>query len=129
VKKTSLYRNWLKTFGEGIPAADIQKYVKATGNFLWHVFSWKLLKKEQYLSGDNARAAFDRADKSGGEYIIWFEQDETAPLPEEGFTAAALEELTEVYVVGRNFEWTYIKTHEGDFCGPYFMTKKGGNGA
>ena len=37
--------------------------------------------------------------------------------------AKAIDELVEVYVTGKNFEWTYIKTHENDWCGPYFMKK------
>jgi hypothetical protein len=27
---------------------------------------------------------------------------------------------TEVYITAADFSWTYIKTHEGDCCGPYF---------
>ena len=32
-------------------------------------------------------------------------------------------ELNEFYVVAKDYSWTYIKTHEGDSCGPYFLTK------
>ena len=31
------------------------------------------------------------------------------------------EKLNEFYVVAKDYSWTYIKTHEGDLCGPYFM--------
>jgi hypothetical protein len=31
------------------------------------------------------------------------------------------ESLTEFYVVAKDYSWTYIKTHEGDSCGPYFL--------
>ena len=37
-------------------------------------------------------------------------------------TAEALDDFVEIYVVGKDFKWTYIKTHE-DMCGPYFMRK------
>lgn len=30
-------------------------------------------------------------------------------------------ELSEFYVVSKDYSWTYIKTHEGDLCGPYFL--------
>ena len=29
--------------------------------------------------------------------------------------------MTELYVVAKDYSWTYIKTHEGDLCGPYFL--------
>ena len=32
-------------------------------------------------------------------------------------------ELSEFYVVAKDYSWTYIKTHEGDLCGPYFLRK------
>lgn len=31
--------------------------------------------------------------------------------------------LTEFYVVAKDYSWTYIKTHEADACGPYFLKK------
>ena len=36
--------------------------------------------------------------------------------------ADCFDRFAEVYVVGKNFEWTYIKTHESS-CGPYFMKR------
>ena len=32
--------------------------------------------------------------------------------------------LIEFYVVGKNFEWCYVVTHELDLCGPYFCFKR-----
>ena len=32
-------------------------------------------------------------------------------------------ELTEFYVVSQDYSWIYIKTHENDLCGPYFLQK------
>ena len=32
--------------------------------------------------------------------------------------------MTELYVVAKDYSWTYIKTHENDLCGPYFMRIK-----
>jgi len=29
-----------------------------------------------------------------------------------------------LYVVAKDYSWTYIKTHENDLCGPYFMRIK-----
>ena len=27
---------------------------------------------------------------------------------------------SDVYIVAKDFSWTYIRTHETGFCGPYF---------
>ena len=31
------------------------------------------------------------------------------------------EQFVEFYVISNDYSWTYIKTHEGDLCGPYFL--------
>ncbi|MGM9667788.1 MAG: DUF4275 family protein [Eubacteriales bacterium] len=30
----------------------------------------------------------------------------------------------EIFAAAADFSWTYIKTHEGDCCGPYFYRKE-----
>ena len=114
-------KRWLQAFAADVSGEDIEKYVVATGNYIWHVFSWKLLPEACYLSGDAARNAFDQADKSGAICIKPFGKKGSGELPKEYMSASSLETLTEVYVVAKDYRWTYIKTHEGDFCGPYFM--------
>ena len=118
--KNEFYRNWLAHFAADISKQAIKKYVVATGNYLWHVFSWELLDDTKYLAGDAAKAAYDEVDKRGAIYIEWFEDKEAHALPEALRSAGALDELVEVYVVASDFSWTYIKTHEG-MCGPYFI--------
>lgn len=53
-------------------------------------------------------------------YIEWFEDKHSKDILWNLNTAKALDDLVEVYVVGKDFKWTYIKTHE-NMCGPYFM--------
>ena len=122
--KNEFYDDWLKNFASDIPKKDIEKYVRATGNYIWHVFSWKLLDEKQYLVGDAARKAYDKINKNEAYCIEWFKDKVTKKLSLDLYSAKALDELVEVYVTGKNFEWTYIKTHENDWCGPYFMNKK-----
>jgi len=124
VTKNEFYDNWLKNFASDIPKKDIEKYVRATGNYIWHVFSWELLDGKQYLVGDAARKAYDKINKNEAYCIEWFKDKITKKLSSDLYSAKALDELVEVYVTGKNFEWTYIKTHENDCCGPYFMKKK-----
>ena len=87
---------------------------------MWHVFSWELLDKKAFLTGESAGNAYDKADKHNAKYIEWFEDDEAKDLTEELNSAKALDKMTEIYVVASDFSWTYIKTHEST-CGPYFM--------
>ena len=76
------------------------------------------------LWGDEARKAFDKIDKRGAMYISWFDHDHTKDITWELNTAEAFDKFTEVYVVGKNFEWTYIKTHEDGAFGPYFLRRE-----
>ena len=121
--KNEFYAKWLEAFGEGIPKSDIKKYVKSTGDYIWHIFSWDLAEKKRYLTGAEAEKAYDQIDKRGAMYIDWFQDDHTKDMTWDLDQADALEKFVEVYVVGKDFQWTYIKTHEGDF-GPYFMMRK-----
>ena len=118
--RSEFYANWLTYFACGISQADIEKYVVSTGNLLWHIFSWKLIDDTKFLSGDEARAAYDRVDKDSAIYIHWFEDETTHLLSRHMQNSRILDKMTEVYVVAYDFSWTYMKTHE-EMCGPYFM--------
>ncbi len=121
--KDEFCAKWLETFGADIPKSDIKKYVIATGDYIWHIFSWELAEKGRYLTGEEAKKAYDQSDKRGAMYIDWFEDDHTKDMTWDLDKAEALKRFVEVYVVGKDFQWTYIKTHEG-YCGPYFMMRK-----
>ena len=122
--KDEFFIKWLDNFAAEIPQESIDRYVQEYGEYIWHVFSWELLDEEQYSVGDAARKAYDDIDKNGAFCIEWFKDDNTKDVTKALNSSKALDELVEVYVVGKNFEWTYIKTHEGDSCGPYFFKKK-----
>ena len=126
MKSEAFEKMWLSHFASGVPASDVRKYVLDTGNYIWHVFSWKLLPEEMYLTGEQARRAYDAAEKEGAFYLDGFGGRESEPLRPDMETARAIEAWTEVYVAGKEFEWTYIKTHEDDLCGPYFMRRADG---
>ena len=117
------YAKWMENFAGDVSKEDIEKYVVSTGNYIWHIFSWELLEKNQYLIGNKAKKAYNKIDKTGAIYMDWFNDEPPKDLIPDLNTAKALDDYTEVYVVGKNFEWTYIKTHEG-MCGPYFMKRK-----
>ncbi len=121
--KKEFYDKWLCAFAANISKEDMEKYIVSYGNYIWHAFSWELLDKNDYLAGDAAREAYDSIDKSDAIYLRWFDDDRARNLSAELYTAKALDDLHEVYVVSRDFKWTYIKTHECDLCGPYFMKR------
>ncbi len=120
--KDEFYRQWLRSFAADISKEDTEKYIVSTGNYIWHAFSWELLDKGMYLSGDAAKEAYNNAKKGNAIYINWFEDNEAKAIPCNLSTAEALDHITEVYVVSKDFSWTYIKTHES-VCGPYFMER------
>ena len=90
-------------------------------DYLWHAFSFELL---HCLGGDEARNAFDGIYR--GEAILISNWDE------EGFyipnasrlTANELDKVSDVVISGKDFKWTYAKTHES-LLGPYFYMPSG----
>ena len=122
--KQEFFDRFIAVFAAGVSEKQTKRHLYSTkkyNNYLWHLFSWELLPPGSYLTGDAARRAYDAVDKKGAEYIDWFEDDFTKHVTEKQKTAKQLEEYVEVYVVSKDFKWVYMKTHEGDCCGPYFM--------
>ena len=112
---------WLDTFAEGAPEADLGKHVlsQAEGtNYLWHVFSYKMVP---CLEGEEAVAALKTVNWQnvylldeglwGGEPVI---QRVEGPVDQTFFAGKQ-----DVYLVDKEFTWTYVHTHEAT-CGPYF---------
>ena len=95
--RNEFYSIWLSRFAKDISRKDIEKYVVSTGNYLWHVFSWGLLDEKVFLTGNNAREAYDKIDKHNALYIAWFEDDETKELTAKLNTAKVLDKMTEIY--------------------------------
>ena len=116
--------NWVTHFAAGIPKKDLDRYVLGRGGLLWHVFSWNLLR-DVFLTGDAARKAYNRQNKKTALYYEPYEENGVLHgCPERFRTAESLDELTEIYIMEETGAWTYIKTHEGDLCGPYFYQPK-----
>lgn len=85
--------------------------------YLWHVFSYE---KRECLKGQQADQAFNAVRKKDC-YVFYQHSDDVLILEE----AAALEAddlfaESDVYVTDRELTWTYVKTHETGWCGPYF---------
>ena len=120
-------KQWIDHFRGDVPARRIQKYVVATGNLIWHLFSWELVPSRDYLQGDRARKAFDSLcayQKEQSLVIEPFADRDAYTLPAHLLIAKKLDKYIEIYVTANDYSWTYIKTHEGDLCGPYFYQPK-----
>ena len=59
--KQKFINQWLRHFAQGINKDQYEKYVK--DQYVWHVFSWELIKPDGLLIGDAARQAYNEAVK------------------------------------------------------------------
>ncbi|WP_430507761.1 DUF4275 family protein [Rossellomorea marisflavi] len=92
------------------------------GGYLWHLFSYK---KKKCLEGEKAEVAF--RDQRKHSCFIFFQDTEDALLLEDasGFDVIDLssEVGRDIYVVDKQFRWTFVLTHETDWLGPYFSRR------
>ncbi len=87
------------------------------GGCLWHLFNYK---KKDCLEGQEAERVFDKMYK-GFCYVFWQDSDYALILENaDMLTANDLADEYDIYVVDKDFNWTYIDTHEKGLCGPYF---------
>jgi hypothetical protein len=119
--KQKFINQWLRHFAPTLSKADMGKHIK--GQSIWHVFSFKLVASDGLLVGDAARSAFNQTDKSNCICCDMFgSEGVTDTLPSCFDSAEKIDaQLSEFYVVSKDYSWTYIKTHEGDLFGPYFL--------
>ena len=112
---------WLDAFAEDAPEAELGKHVLSQTegtNFLWHVFSYKMVP---HLEKGEAVAAMKTADWSDV-YIFEERFDGEAPMVQQVSGPVDTDFFAgknDVYLVDKQFTWTYVHTHEAD-CGPYF---------
>ena len=119
-----LIKKWLSVFGEDVDAKIVEEHVTSYGNHLWHLFTWGNVG---CLEKDNARKAFDNlqyteAIKFCGGYSNQIKDISIV----EKTTAKELDDdfESDVYIVAKDFSWTYVRTHEREDCGPYFCKLK-----
>jgi len=120
MSEDELIKKWLKVFGENVDKKLIEDHVTSYGNLLWHLFTWG---EVPCLQGEDARKAFDELQYE--EAIRFYDgyagHIEKASVIEK-ITAKAVDKdkASDVYIVGKDFSWTYVRTHEEGWCGPYF---------
>lgn len=119
--KIDFENKWIETFAPGLSEEEYKScYVN---QYLWHVFSYGLVSKDKVLSGNSAREAYKQANKENAITIqMWDDDNKTSEITEEYKNWEVIDNIPELYVVDREWKWTYISTHENDCMGlgPYF---------
>jgi len=118
---TCLRKRWEDNFANHL-SIDEKKEIYLYNNdgycgYLWHVFSYE---KRECLIGEEAEQAFNNETKNNC-YVFYQRSDDVMILENAtDFKASDLKNEIDVYVVDREFTWTFVKTHETEYCGPYF---------
>lgn len=124
LNNNQIIEKWLYTFGKNIDPDIVSKRVTSDGNFLWHIFTWG---NANCLEKIEAKKAFDELQYT--EAIMFyggFENSIENVCSIGKIFANDLDKNVDVYVVAKDFSWTYVQTHE-DSCGPYYSEKEGEN--
>ena len=123
-----LLKKWLSVFGKGVEAQIIEEHVTSYGNHLWHLFTWG---EVPCLQGDEARKAFDdlQYDKAIRFYDGYAGHiEKVCEIEKISAKAVDKDRASDVYIVAKDFSWTYVRTHEDGWCGPYFCRKQSNGG-
>ena len=118
-----LIEKWLSVFGEGVNKKMIVDHVTSRGNLLWHLFTWGNVP---CIEGDEARNAFDALDyKEAIRFYDGYSKHIEGVSIINKISAKTVDndEKRDVYIVAKDFSWTYVRTHESDL-GPYLCVKK-----
>jgi len=87
--------------------------------YLWHLFSYE---KRASLNGEEAFKAFNNVNKSC--CYIFYQHDDDVLIIEHAHELNASDILEkDIYVVDKEFNWTFVITHETGYCGPYFSSR------
>ena len=112
-----------KEFAQKFLEVFAQKILKGKSkDYLWSIFSNKLV---EHLEGESARKEYDKVNKKNAFEIQYdngyIGDKKLLPLKKEHLTAKSIDgdSLAEFYVIGKDFSWCYIITHEFNDCGPY----------
>ena len=118
-----LIEKWLSVFGKGVDEKMIVDYVISHGNLLWHLFTWGNVP---CIKGDEARIAFDALQYT--EAIRFYDGysnhiEGISVIDKVSAKKVDKDKKSDVYIVAKDFSWTYVRTHECDL-GPYLCVKK-----
>ena len=118
-----LMKKWLSAFGKNVDKGLMEEHVTSYGNLLWHLFTWG---EVACLQGEEARKAFD--DLQYEEAIRFYDGyashiEKVSTIGKVSAKAVDKDRGSDVYIVAKDFSWTYVRTHEIGICGPYFCQR------
>lgn len=124
--KENFVREFIENF---VPSISVKQLKKLKCYAPDHGYLWMVCKHDlvENLKGKDAMSAYDAIDKTGAiefQYDNGFMGDDASiPLSKENDSSIKIQNngLIEFYVIGREFSWCYIVTHEYDGAGPYFI--------
>ena len=119
-----LRKQWEDNFANNLSLKEKNDiYLFDNGGFcgyLWHLFSYE---KKECLKGEEAERAFN--EENINDCYIFYQHTDDALILEgaDSFNSRDLIGESDIYVVDKEFNWTYVKTHETGMCGPYFSRR------
>ena len=113
-----LMKKWLSIFGKNVDKGLIEEHVTSYGNLLWHLFTWG---EVPCLKGEDAKKAFDELQYE--EAIRFYDGyashiEKVSTIGKISAKAVEKDRESDVYIVAKDFSWTYVRTHETGL-GPY----------
>ena len=118
---------WIEIFAGNLTERERKEI--SIDNHLWYGFN---SEKKDYLEGEDAVEAFNNLRKKG--YYVFFDYDiytyedffgyENKVFEVFGWNKMKAEDFScdDIYIVDKEFTWTYVYTHQGFWCGPYFAS-------
>ncbi len=121
-------KEWVSHYTDDPKIAKAALPSRRMHNLLWHVFSFE---EGKALEGEAASAAFDTVPKGGA--VMYVDDADTAFCAQSisDLTAKGIESLCselemeymDIVITAADFSWTYCRTHEVGWMGPYFYAK------
>ena len=123
-------KEWVSNYTDNPEIAQMALPSKRMHNLLWHVFSFE---EGKAIEGDDAQTAFDNTDKKSA--VIYIDDIDTAFSADNisDLSSAKIEqmcanegvdmEFIDMVITADDFSWTYCRTHEVGWLGPYFYKK------
>ena len=120
MSEEELIKKWLKVFGKNVDQKLIEEHVTSYGNLLWHLFTWG---EVSCLQEEDAKRAFDELEYE--EAIRFYDGyanhiEKVCVINKVSAKSVDKDKASDVYIVAKDFSWTYVRTHEEGVCGPYF---------
>ena len=114
-----LRKRWEDNFANHL--SDNEKKSIYLGVLLWHVFSYG---KRDCLQEQQADIALNRESKKSC-YVFYQHSNEAFILENaSALTAGDFVNEYDVYVVEKEFNWTFVRTYETGWFGPYFRRER-----